>query len=810
MSEQQSKLCIELFGGLRLHWEGGEPVEIPANQPGELLALLALDLRRNFTREEILETLWPEEEPERARRKLRDSLHGLRRLLDQHAIAQPGLILATRTNVRLNPALVRTDVGDFEAAMQAAISVADLIERAMLVAQAIETYRGALLTGFYQDCFIREQDRLAGLYESALHILTQIYEQLGDLDRAAETARRAVVHNPLMEEAHCSLMRVYAEMGQPSAVLRQFQELERILKEELGEEPSAATRLLMESLRTMAQARAASHTRGNGNEKPAVTPHTADNKTGLLAEAPTRSHPSTAIHPSARPTPLRRRRSLALAGAVLLLLLLAGGIVWKRYLSSPSQSPPSNVVSTAIPAPRVLWVFRNSVESDDTDGGDPQAMTTDAAGNIYITGFVHTLHHDVDFLTLKISPEGHRLWQARYNGSGNDVDRARAIAVDAKGYVYVVGDSDNGKGNDLTHLGGLDYAIVKYDPDGKRSSTWPDEGDGVGARRYNGRDNGEERPVAIAVDDQGNVFVTGCSYAKAKHSAKPEAVMEWATISYGSDGKRRWVSHEKADGDTPTEACALALDPKGNVYVTGAIATGNSNVLTAKYDGSTGEKLWEQTFGGPSNGHDIGRAIALDAAGNVYVGGTTYTGDPMDGNSENFLFMKYDSLGTLHWHKTWDAGRHLSERFGGMAVDPRGNIYLGGQTDPGRPPAYGIFDLAWCKCSTSGKIEWDRTYNGPGNNSDIIMGICVDSLGNALITGQIYCGSRDQEGTEYDFFILKHSPDNQILWKGRYDAFRANDRVVAVSTDRQDNVIVAGLSENEKQKGAIVVIKYAP
>src|SRR5439155_1096141 len=102
-------------------------------------------------------------------------------------------------------------------------------------------------------------------HAGALHCLIRTYEQLGRLDDAADAARRAVALDPLMEEARCALMRFHAAAGQPSAVRREFQELERVLKEELGEEPSTATRRLMESLVESAQERMAADGNGTAN-----------------------------------------------------------------------------------------------------------------------------------------------------------------------------------------------------------------------------------------------------------------------------------------------------------------------------------------------------------------------------------------------------------------------------------------------------------------------------------------------------------------------------------------------------------------
>jgi hypothetical protein len=92
--------------------------------------------------------------------------------------------------------------------------------------------------------------------------------------------------------------------------------------------------------------------------------------------------------------------------------------------------------------------------------------------------------------------DGDTVWVRRYNGPYNNVDNARAIAIDNSGNVYVTGESYGaGPGVDW------DYATIKY------SSTGVEEW----VVRYDGPAHGEDKAVSIAVDGSGNVYVMGSS-----------------------------------------------------------------------------------------------------------------------------------------------------------------------------------------------------------------------------------------------------------------------------------------------------------
>ena len=88
--------------------------------------------------------------------------------------------------------------------------------------------------------------------------------------------------------------------------------------------------------------------------------------------------------------------------------------------------------------------------------------------------------------------------------------------------------------------------------------------------RYNGWAEGTDVVSAIAVDKGGNVYVTGYSFGYGSS-------YDYATIKYAPDGETLWVRRYNGTGDYKDSASALAVDNNGNVYVTGSSFGNNSS-----------------------------------------------------------------------------------------------------------------------------------------------------------------------------------------------------------------------------------------
>jgi len=250
-----------------------------------LLAYLACFPHRNHAREELIEMLWPDVEMEAARGSLRTALASLRRQIEPPDAPENSVVVADRQIVRLNPETVTTDVSLFETALLRARRSEDPHQKVEALSTAVGLYRGPLLPGFYEEWALHERTRLEQAFAHALRDLVDTLETLRDFHRALPLALRWVAIDPLTEEAHMALMRLYAATGQLPLAKRQFREWTRLLQAEMGEQPSAEAQALLQQLLT--------NPSGSLAPLPAPAPTAARSTPSQTAGAPSaRSHPA--------------------------------------------------------------------------------------------------------------------------------------------------------------------------------------------------------------------------------------------------------------------------------------------------------------------------------------------------------------------------------------------------------------------------------------------------------------------------------------------------------------------------------------
>ncbi|MDH5684324.1 MAG: SBBP repeat-containing protein, partial [candidate division WOR-3 bacterium] len=296
-----------------------------------------------------------------------------------------------------------------------------------------------------------------------------------------------------------------------------------------------------------------------------------------------------------------------------------------------------------------LWVQRYNGPGNLAD--QATAIAVDGTGNVYVTGYSFGSGTLADYATIKYNPEGDTLWVRRYNGPANDFDEAKAIAVDGSGNVYFTGFS-TGSGTSR------DYTTIKYNPAGVEQ--W------VG--RYNGPANDWDEAYAIAVDDSGNIYVTG-------YSSGSGTSYDYATIKYNPEGDSLWVQRYNGPGNLADQATAIAVDGEGNAYVTGYSKGTNDDYATIKYN-PEGDTLWVRRYNGPANSADYAYAIAVDGTGNVYVTGYSMG----SGTGNDYATIKYGSDGTEKWVQRYNGPGNGTDYANAIAVDGSGNVYVTGNS----------------------------------------------------------------------------------------------------------------------------------
>jgi uncharacterized delta-60 repeat protein len=424
------------------------------------------------------------------------------------------------------------------------------------------------------------------------------------------------------------------------------------------------------------------------------------------------------------------------------------------------------------------WTARLNGLIDSVDAAS--AVTTDNAGNVYVTGYSQGALVFTDYMTVKYSPDGVQLWSARYNGPAGLYDEARAIVVDDSGNVYVTGFS-------WGLLSQADYVTIKYNSSGVQQ--W--------AARYDGALS-EDIARSIAIDNSGNVYITGSSRSSLLPGSE-----DYLTIKYNSAGTQQWTSRYNGPGSNEDKAYAIVVDNNGNSYVTGSSRSsgtpGSEDYATVKYN-SSGSQQWVSRYNGPGGGQDKAYAIVVDNNGNSYVTGESEG----QGTGSDYATVKYDQNGNQQWDARYNGSGNDTDKAYAIVVDNNGNSFVTGESKGSSSGS----DYATVKYNSSGTQQWASRYNGPGNNEDKAYAIIVDNSGNSYVTGSSRNGGMQESS---DYATVKYNSTGVQQWDARYNGTGNNeDKAYAIIVDNSNNVLVTGSSRNSSLSGSedFLTIKY--
>ncbi len=355
-----------------------------------------------------------------------------------------------------------------------------------------------------------------------------------------------------------------------------------------------------------------------------------------------------------------------------------------------------------------VWTARYDGGVDGWDEATAMAMTPD--GNIVLTGFSTGSDNTRDIATVKFSAvDGETLWSRRWASGAGSRDEGWAIAVDTMGNIFVAG---------WTRISLVDtnYVTIKYRSDG--TEEWAVVYDSTG---------GPDRAVALVADQAGGVYVTGYSFNGTNR--------DYLTVHYLADGTVDWRRRYNGVANGTDIATALVRDGNGNLYVTGYSWAGSGarfNYLTVKYS-AAGETLWTRSYDGTATDSaiksDYAQALAVDDSGNVYVTGRA--GE--SGTWYDATTIKYSPSGVVVWVNRFDWGENGLDGAGEIQIGPDYGVYCAGYTETN----IGYFDMLIFRLTADGENEWQRIYNYVSDD-DSVTAMAVDRFGNAYITGYSY------------------------------------------------------------------------
>ena len=192
------------------------------------------------------ELLWPDRTADSAANNLHQALYVARRALEAAgADALECLALARRHAGPLRGAPGR----DRRRRVRGAAELARAAGTVEAYRDALALYRGELLPeDRYEDWTAGRREALRELHLALLLELAELHAGLGDAAGAVETLQRAVVDDPMHEEAHRRLMRLFAEVGRRQQALAQYQQLRQTLRREYEADPDPETRRLFQDI----------------------------------------------------------------------------------------------------------------------------------------------------------------------------------------------------------------------------------------------------------------------------------------------------------------------------------------------------------------------------------------------------------------------------------------------------------------------------------------------------------------------------------------------------------------------------------
>jgi hypothetical protein len=466
------------------------------------------------------------------------------------------------------------------------------------------------------------------------------------------------------------------------------------------------------------------------------------------------------------------------------------------YITGHSTSSQTHLnecfTACILPSGAEAWITRYSPGSNLESYGN--AITADDAGNVYVAGYTDPSLASSDWLVIKYNSSGIEQWADVFNGPDNGMDEAMDIVIAPNGNPTVCGYTYT-----LSATGGINAFIRQYNSNG--GTVWTDTWS-------NPSFTGTDKAYGLEYISSGDLLVGGESANIGGFN------LDAFALRYDSSGSRLW-SCIFPDPVNPEDEYLrdIAVDDSGNVYLTGTDYQ-DGYVTRINHNGTPG---WRKFWRGPlSNGNEVFHGIALDNSGGVYVTGRgVYPGDDYYGNGgkTNMIISKYNASGDSLW--TYRCEDTLNCSMGFAITHRNGIIYAGGFTTDTAYVNENLYTIMLDQAGN--KInEWIYNGIGDAiTMGQFVTTDANDNVYCAATIDRIYNNGTDIAVVKYDplgnllweKYFSSYGWNNDTLTAMQFDP--SGDLILSVSTDSallKDNYRLCLLRLD--QNGAFVDTAY--
>lgn len=385
------------------------------------------------------------------------------------------------------------------------------------------------------------------------------------------------------------------------------------------------------------------------------------------------------------------------------------------------------------------WVYTSGVYEDEeataiaiAPGGHPVVVGT-AVSAVGGERDIRYVSYDAASLAWRWN-EVPLTWGA---GAGTD-DTPAGVVIDAAGNAYVAGTSSGpGGGSDIVLLKVLGTGMVAQ-PGG--TLLWKQTYDGPAHR-------GDEAE-AVAIDAQGNVYVTG-------GSRRADGSWDMVTAKFRPNGTRAWVRRHNNGAARLDRGLAIAVQG-GSVYVAGVSRRRGhaDDVVLVKY-GTAGKRMWVRYYDDTRHRSESVSGIACSGKA-VYVCGAGLFTAVKPGQA---LLLKYDAGGKRRWARF--AGSQVGDdSWADVAVDGKGFVHVTGTFFR----SASADDVATSVYRPNGKRRWRAYFTSSGSRLDAAAALAVDAGRRTYVAGRIEYTAGDSE-----MLVLCYPPTGVgVTWYSLY------------------------------------------